>query len=1094
MKIIKTPTISDCIVTASKIASNYNSLNAKKCYVFCVDKIALSLELEIAKLCGGGFFNIDVSTFTRYISTLNKNVKALSKESSVMAVRKIILDKQNYLKCFAKSKYSPNLAVTVYELISQLSSAKVTPTDLSEVLNYENKLGKALTSKLQDIKFIFEEYRNYLNANGYIDRNDYLELMPSLVRNDENLKGATVILVGFSSVTRQRAEIFKALNEVAGEIYGVVLASEDSEIYTNETYEKLLDIDRFAEVQKVEFNYLPEIDLLIKHLFDPNVFKSSFKKTPTKNITVTEYPSVETEIESVAKEIVKEVKINGNRYKNIAVMVGGLDNYKLTISKIFREYNIPYYVDKAESLSNHPICRFVLDLIDLTRKNLAVKEVVKFVSNGMFLTNKTISDKFNNYVKKFAITRNGIKQPFKYEDDNLVELENVRKAVVEIYSKINSAKTVNEIISAIKYAFEYALVNENVNYYNEKLNYYGETVYAEFNDKIIEKVYSLLDEIAVVLGNGQISLLNFKSIFLSGASSTTIGAIPLFNDAVYVGECKDVKIKRVDILYAVGISGNIPFAKSDSALLSDGDLASLDEFKIIVEPKIKIVNKREKENVCLAFMSFNKKLNVSYSSVDCSGKGAIKSEIITYLTKIFDLPINSERKKYSDINEKLNKGLGYNDDVVNEYVSDKYLSKSSTCRQIARVKQLLKKRKASVELASFNDAISSLDENFNASIDKILNYKDVKPDTISNANGCLKGEEISATTLEEYFACPYSNFVKNSLRLKSAETGEIQYNEIGTMLHSLVEEYAKRINEVSDKQSSDSLVESIITDIYNKEEYAKYVELPSYNYVFSKLKNEGKKACYDVYLSVENSDFKPKYFELRFGEKEKIKGIKLNAKSGNYKVKGAIDRVDVAGNKLRIIDYKSGKTHPETEAFYTGNNLQLYLYMNAFSREEFEPSGAYYFPIKDDYVDENKAQKQILEGNTVNDAEVIKATDKNLDVGGSSSIVKVTLNKDGAPYANRSKVLTKSQMDAYLEYAVMIASKGVDEINSGYVKASPYNAKNKCSYCEYGGLCGKNLKEEDGRKIGSVKPDEVVEAVKREKEFLSGNVDIKEIK
>ena len=44
----------------------------------------------------------------------------------------------------------------------------------------------------------------------------------------------------------------------------------------------------------------------------------------------------------------------------------------------------------------------------------------------------------NNYVKKFAITRNGIKQPFKYEDDNLVELENVRKAVVEIYSKINS--------------------------------------------------------------------------------------------------------------------------------------------------------------------------------------------------------------------------------------------------------------------------------------------------------------------------------------------------------------------------------------------------------------------------------------------------------------------------------------------------------------------------------------------------------------------------------------------------------------------------------------------------------------------------------
>ena len=49
-------------------------------------------------------------------------------------------------------------------------------------------------------------------------------------------------------------------------------------------------------------------------------------------------------------------------------------------------------------------------------------------------------------------------------------------------------------------------------------------------------------------------------------------------------------MKGVDILYAAGINGNVPFTKSDSALLSDGDLASLDELKIIVEPKIKIVN------------------------------------------------------------------------------------------------------------------------------------------------------------------------------------------------------------------------------------------------------------------------------------------------------------------------------------------------------------------------------------------------------------------------------------------------------------------------------------------------------------------------
>ena len=53
-------------------------------------------------------------------------------------------------------------------------------------------------------------------------------------------------------------------------------------------------------------------------MFNPTVFKSDFKKFQTENIEVTEYPNVTSEVESVAKDIVKQVKLNGNRYKNIA--------------------------------------------------------------------------------------------------------------------------------------------------------------------------------------------------------------------------------------------------------------------------------------------------------------------------------------------------------------------------------------------------------------------------------------------------------------------------------------------------------------------------------------------------------------------------------------------------------------------------------------------------------------------------------------------------------------------------------------------------------------------------------------------------------
>ena len=1078
MKIIKSSTISDCVENASIYASNYNGLNKSKCYVFCEDKITLSLELEIAKKCGGGFFNVEVSTFNRYILSKNANVNVLSKESSVMAVRKIILNKQKELTCFSNLKYCPNLSVTVYELISQLASAKVTPNDLSKLINEdEARLGGALTNKLKDIALIYGEYLSYLKQRGFVDRNDYISLMPSLIENDNELDGATVILVGFSSVTRQRYDVFKALNNKASEVYAFIVAGEEGEFYTNETYNRLLELEPNATVTNTYANLSNELNALKKYLFNPLVFKSGYIGVKSDNVEVIEYPEIQREVEETAKNIVKQVKLNGKRYKNIAIMVGDLNSYKLQIAKTFSEYKIPYYIDKAGVLADHPICSYITDFIDLTRKNLAVNETLNFISNGMFLPNKNITDKFKVYAKKYALTRKSFKEPFKYKHDNLSDFEIIREKVYNAYLGLDSASTVTEYVNAVKNMLEITGVEGNIESYNKKLTEYGELTYADFNDKILEKVNRLLDETVAVLGNVKISLLDFKTVFLSGASSTSIGSIPLFNDAVYVGECKDVKIKRAEVLFAIGINGNVPFSKSDTALLTDGDLASLDKFSVIVEPKIKIVNKREKENVCTAFMSFNQKLFVSFSNLGADGKTTVKSEIISYLLKIFNLKIQSFRKKAYIYNEQLNEGE--TDNTINEYIADKYLSSESALREIAKLKQNANVTVAGKILASFYDAVKdnvTLDEKAKMIETRLCD----KPEFVSKANICLRGEEISATTLEEYFACPYSNFIKNALKLKSSETGEMQHNEIGTMLHELVELYAKRVEEVTSKETSDAIVEEITASIYAKEEYAKYLEKPSYKYVFNKMLKEGKKACYDVYKTFKDSGFKPYLFEAKFGKDKPREAISLTTKTGNYKVKGAIDRVDIADDKIRIIDYKSGKVHPDNESFYTGNNLQLYLYMNALTREGFIPAGAYYFPIKDDYVNEEDVKSFIMHGNTVNDAEILKLSDYKLGEGKNSDIVNVKLTSKGVPHTSWSKVLSRSEMNAYVDYALKIASKGVDEINAGYIKATPYNPKNKCAYCEYAGLCSTNLKETDGRKVSDIKTQTVVDAVEYE--------------
>ena len=85
----------------------------------------------------------------------------------------------------------------------------------------------------------------------------------------------------------------------------------------------------------------------------------------------------------------------------------------------------------------------------------------------------------------------------------------------------------------------------------------------------------------LVIGDSKISALEFKNIFTSGAMGMEIGTIPLFNDGVFIGECKEAKTKNSNVLFVMGLNGDIPYVKNDTALLTDNDLLKLDKLKLI---------------------------------------------------------------------------------------------------------------------------------------------------------------------------------------------------------------------------------------------------------------------------------------------------------------------------------------------------------------------------------------------------------------------------------------------------------------------------------------------------------------------------------
>ncbi|MGB5531125.1 MAG: PD-(D/E)XK nuclease family protein, partial [Ignavibacteriaceae bacterium] len=108
----------------------------------------------------------------------------------------------------------------------------------------------------------------------------------------------------------------------------------------------------------------------------------------------------------------------------------------------------------------------------------------------------------------------------------------------------------------------------------------------------------------------------------------------------------------------------------------------------------------------------------------------------------------------------------------------------------------------------------------------------------------------------------------------------------------------------------------------------------------------------------------PSFFELSFGKvrhSEKFsKKFKEGVETGNVKLKGKIDRVDINEEEktLKVIDYKLGGTKPSAEDLSTGISLQLPLYLFAAKElikkeleQEYKPAGAEIFSLNNDEKD-----------------------------------------------------------------------------------------------------------------------------------------------
>lgn len=1003
--------------------------------IFCEEKVSLTVERSICAALGGTF-NTEVYSFGKFLRSKKPQDRILTKEGSSMVLRRIIHGLE--LKCFSQNKAS--LASSLYDLLILLKSASLTVEDVKTAAE---KTDGVLKNKLVDVALIFDAYEKFVSDNGFADQSTALSLLPNIINGDAGIRESDVYLVGYTGWTKQAREIVSALLNTAKSVTAILPSGENKQLFVNETADMFKRLCQENGVSFSEKNIVSdrveEGKIISRTVFSPLSYRSG--KINTDRILFTDSPTVYEEVNRVAQTVKASVMQKGLKYSDILVAVPNIKKYADTIKTCFATLEIPCFVDEEKTVVFHPLVRLVAAYQEAIRKKYERNAFLAFVKNPLFCSDKKFVDAFENYLIKYNINFDKIKNPFTVDEIDLEKANAFRERALAALELRNEIKML-----------EFLNVRESIDELTAKLKSLNMFEDAGINDQIYDAVTGVLNDVDVLLSDTPLTVKERKDLFLSGAIALKLSIIPQYTDAVFVGEYKEACLTAPKYTFMLGLTDEVPCAREDVSILTDGELERLENIKVLVEPKISIINKRETEYVGTTLSSFGEKLFLSCPLTSDDGKSTVKSEIIDYVQKLFTV------KKYV-------------------YKTDCLTFKQTMLRFAKECGEFAECKTDSNALATA--FYSVVKENPNLFGDKshipekILQTanKELKIRLDGNVN-ILRENTVSPTTIESFYKCPYNAFLSRTLKISERENGEVSPVSVGNIAHRIFEifvSFIERFPDADEETAFNYALDKIKADI----RFSKYIDDVEEKHIFLRTTEESRIYCRKLYALGKNSLFRPVGYEEEFGDGKKYPAIPLHG--GKYKISGKIDRIDVYDDYFRVIDYKTGRYDVSEEALFTGTALQLYLYSAAVRQMNGKrPAGMYYFPVDEGYKAKDNLQEFVAEGKTLGDVEVLKAQDKNFIE--TNKAFGVTFYKNGSVKG----ASTNDTIGAHIDYALKMCENATEQMSSGVIAQTPF--KSICNNCVYKGMC--DFQDAFARTVKKIDESVINAAIGKQKEIV----------
>lgn len=1074
-----------------------------------------------------GVMNIDIVSFERLAYRIFEELSVeslavLDDMGKSMVLRKVAAGRKKELKLFGSHLDKNGFIGEVKSMLSEFFQYGITAERLEQMISEAESA--LLKQKLQDMLVMVKGFQEYVEGKFTVQE-ELLDLLCKNLPRSELIKGSVVTLDGYTGFTPIQYRLLQLLLKYCKKVIVTITMDPEENPYkesgishlfhmSKHTICRLIDLAAEAGTRKEEdillsshpayrFRHAPALAFIEQQLFRYH------RKTSEnhENLFICQAETPLKEVAFISGEIERLIKTKGCRYRDIAVVAGGLEDYSREIARQFEENKIPYFIDNKKNILENPMVELLRAALEIIEADFSYESVFRYLKTGLVTEREEELNRMENYV--IALGIRGFKRwnsiwERVYRGAELLNLEELNRFKEEILRPLKTLRevirernsTIKEMTEALVHFLTELQIEEKLAGYGEYFKSIGEVSLEKEYSQVYGLVIDLFDRVTALLGEEKAGRKEYADILDAGFAEIKVGLIPAVVDRVVVGDLTRTRLSHIKVLFFAGVNdGLVPLVTGGGGILSELERKRLKEQKIELAPTAREEGFLQRLYLYLVMTKPSERLYLSYSTMTHDGKSMRPSSLISQVKKLFP---------------------GIQIMEAGEEAAAPWALPASRRRVIRGLKEYGKKDEDSKFLETYRFFYQS--EVHRERLKELVNaaFYTYEEQGIGRTAAKAVYSEIlhgSVTRMELYASCAYAHFLAYGLELSERQEFELAASDIGNLFHSSIDLFFKRMKEESRsyRELSENKRKELVNECVSQvtEEYGNMVLKSSARnaYLEKKVQRLTDRTIWALTEQLKKGDFEPTGFEVSFSPADNLKAMKIPlSKSEAIHLKGRIDRVDLCEDGdllyLKIIDYKTGKTKFDLTDLYYGLQMQLIVYMDAAIEKEQRrhpdktviPAGLFYYNIDDPMVEkksveteeetEREVLKQLRMNGLVNSGlDVIGHLDHQIET--ESDVIPVAI-KAGLIQEAKSSVANTKRFKALGSFVNRKLKTMGREILDGKITVEPYKKGDRtaCDYCPYHSVCGFDLKTEgyQFRRFKKIKPEEVWEAVEEKEE------------